>query len=233
MLETFNFRVILEYMPLFLRCFWATLWLSSAGLLGALIVGTVACGMRISRFKLLVWAAGAYIESIRSTPLLVQLFFFYFGLPSLGIRMSEAATGILALTLNSGAYMAEIIDRCDPAVPARAGHRAGEGLGAALPDLAARANPRRADHDLGALHAGRGIFDLRPVLFAHLLQPQMLDPLVAEAADLYTTVEGRVQGFKGSRVQVKRNFERTWGLCSRTLEPSNPRTLFCICGFFT
>lgn len=109
MLETFNFRVILEYLPLFLSCFMATLWLSGAGLLGALIVGTVACGMRISRFKLLVWAAGAYIESIRSTPLLVQIFFFYFGLPSLGIRMSEAATGILALTLNSGAYMAEII----------------------------------------------------------------------------------------------------------------------------
>lgn len=109
MLETFNFRVILEYMPLFLRCFWATLWLSGAGLLGALIVGTVACGMRISRFTLLTWAAGAYIESIRSTPLLVQLFFFYFGLPSLGIRMSEAATGIFALTLNSGAYMAEIL----------------------------------------------------------------------------------------------------------------------------
>jgi polar amino acid transport system permease protein len=109
MLETFNFRVILEYMPLFLSCFVATLWLSGAGLLGALIMGTIACGMRISRFKLLVWTAGAYIESIRSTPLLVQLFFFYFGLPSLGIRMSEAATGVLALTLNSGAYMAEII----------------------------------------------------------------------------------------------------------------------------
>ena len=39
----------------------------------------------------------------------MQLFFFYFGLPSLGLRMSEATTGILALTLNSGAYMAEIL----------------------------------------------------------------------------------------------------------------------------
>jgi His/Glu/Gln/Arg/opine family amino acid ABC transporter permease subunit len=109
MLETFNFRVILEYMPLFLRCFMATLWLSGAGLLGALVLGTIACGMRISRFALLSSAAGIYIESIRATPLLVQLFFFYFGLPSLGIRMSEAATGILALSLNSGAYMAEIL----------------------------------------------------------------------------------------------------------------------------
>ena len=109
MLETFNFRVILEYMPFFLSCFLATLWLSGAGLLGAFGTGLLACGMRIGRFKLLSRIAYVYIESIRSTPLLVQLFFFYFGLPSLGLRMSEASTGILALTLNSGAYMAEII----------------------------------------------------------------------------------------------------------------------------
>jgi polar amino acid transport system permease protein len=109
MLETFNFRVILEYMPFFLSCFLATLWLSGAGLLGAFGTGLLACGMRIGRFKLLSRIAYVYIESIRSTPLLVQLFFFYFGLPSLGLRMSEAATGILALALNSGAYMAEII----------------------------------------------------------------------------------------------------------------------------
>jgi polar amino acid transport system permease protein len=109
MLETFNFRVILEYMPLYWRCFVATLWLSGAGLLGSLLVGTLACALRISHSKPLSMAAYAYIESIRSTPLLAQLYFFYFGLPSLGIPMSETSTGILALTLNSGAYMAEII----------------------------------------------------------------------------------------------------------------------------
>jgi polar amino acid transport system permease protein len=109
MLETFNFRVIWEYMPLFLSCFLATLWLSGGGLIGSLGMGILACGLRISRFKLLSGTAYVYIESIRSTPLLVQLFFFYFGLPSIGIRLSESATGILALTLNSGAYMAEII----------------------------------------------------------------------------------------------------------------------------
>ena len=109
MLQTFNFRVILEYLPLFLSCFWATIWLSAAGLLGSLAIGTLACGLRIGRSRLLAGVAYAYIESIRSTPLLVQLFFFYFGLPSLGLRMSEATTGIIALTLNSGAYMAEIL----------------------------------------------------------------------------------------------------------------------------
>ena len=109
MLETFNFRVILEYMPLYWKCLLATLWLSGAGLLGALVVGVVACAMRISRSKLVSTGAGIYIESIRSTPLLAQLYFFYFGLPSLGIPMSEESTGVLALTLNSGAYIAEIL----------------------------------------------------------------------------------------------------------------------------
>jgi His/Glu/Gln/Arg/opine family amino acid ABC transporter permease subunit len=109
MLETFNFRVILEYMPLFWHCFLATLWLSGVGLFGSLVVGTVACTMRISHFRSVSMVAFIYIESIRSTPLLAQLYFFYFGLPSLGIPVSEATTGVIALTLNSGAYMAEII----------------------------------------------------------------------------------------------------------------------------
>jgi len=109
MLEAFNFRVILEYMPLFLKCFMATLWLSGAGLLGSLMAGTLACAMRISNSRALSGAASVYIESIRSTPLLAQIYFFYFGLPSLGIRMTEEMTGVIALTLNSGAYTAEIL----------------------------------------------------------------------------------------------------------------------------
>ena len=109
MLETFNFRVILEYMPLYGKCFMSTLWLSAISLVGALLLGIIACAMRLSRSAIASHAAGAYIESIRSTPLLAQLYFFYFGLPSLGILMSEEITGILALTLNSGAYMAEIV----------------------------------------------------------------------------------------------------------------------------
>jgi His/Glu/Gln/Arg/opine family amino acid ABC transporter permease subunit len=109
MLKFFNFLVILEYMPLYMKCLWATVWLSSLSILGALVVGTAACGMRLSRSRALTRIAGCYIESIRSTPLLAQIYFLYFGLPSLGIRISEEVTGIIALTLNSGAYMAEII----------------------------------------------------------------------------------------------------------------------------
>jgi polar amino acid transport system permease protein len=108
-LEAFNFRVIFQYRELFLQGLWATTWISAFGLLGALIVGTLACTARLSGVKIFSVPATAYIESIRSTPLLAQLYFFYFGLPSLGVRLTEIQTGILALSLNSGAYMAEII----------------------------------------------------------------------------------------------------------------------------
>ena len=109
MLEGFNFRIILEYMPLYMQCFLATLWLSGLSLLGAVVVGVIACAMRLSQSRILRGIAGVYIETIRSTPLLAQLYFFYFGLPSMGIMFPEWLTGVIALTLNSGAYYAEII----------------------------------------------------------------------------------------------------------------------------
>ena len=117
MLEAINFRVILEYMPLYLQCFAATLWLSALSLLGAILVGIIACAMRLSQSWVLKRIAGIYIETIRSTPLLAQLYFFYFGLPSLGVMMPEWVTGVIALTLNSGAYYAEIIRAGIQAIP--------------------------------------------------------------------------------------------------------------------
>ena len=117
MLEAFNFRVIFEYMPLYLQCFLATLWLSGLSLLGALLVGIIACTMRLSKSRVVSSISGVYIESIRSTPLLAQLYFFYFGLPSIGIMLPEWVTGVFALTLNSGAYYAEIVRSGIQAIP--------------------------------------------------------------------------------------------------------------------
>ena len=97
MLEGFNFRIILEYMPLYMQCFAATLWLSGLSLIGAVLVGIVACAMRLSQSRILRSIAGIYIETIRSTPLLAQLYFFYFGLPSMGIMLPEWVTGVIAL----------------------------------------------------------------------------------------------------------------------------------------
>jgi polar amino acid transport system permease protein len=117
MLEGFNFRIIWEYTPLFLEGLRNTFLISIVSIFLALIVGTLACASRLSRWKLLRGVSIAFIESIRSTPLLVQIYFFYFGLPTLGFRIPELQTGILALMLNSGAYMAEIIRAGITSVP--------------------------------------------------------------------------------------------------------------------
>lgn len=109
MLSMFNFRVIIHDLPIFLQGLWATLWISAIAMTGALVIGILACTCRISRSRFLVYPAAGYIEIVRSIPFLVQLYFFYFGLPSLGIHLSQYHTGIIALSLNSGAYIAEIV----------------------------------------------------------------------------------------------------------------------------
>jgi His/Glu/Gln/Arg/opine family amino acid ABC transporter permease subunit len=118
MLEAFNFRVLWEYMPLFFAGLRATALISAVSILGALGVGVVACVFRLSRIRVLAPLSVAFIEIIRSTPLLAQLYFFYFGLPNMGLRPTEFQTGILALSLNSGAYIAEILRAGVQAIPA-------------------------------------------------------------------------------------------------------------------
>ena len=118
MLETFNFRVIFANMPMFLQGLAGTAWISLVALAGAMLIGIIACVMRLSGRRWLTVPAVVYIELIRSTPLLAQLYFFYFGLPSMGLRVSETWTGIIALALNSGAYMAEIIRAGVMSIPA-------------------------------------------------------------------------------------------------------------------
>ena len=91
-----------------------------------LIIVVTACGTVLSvvgaavcrgRNKLLRQAVGAYVELIRNTPFLVQLFFIFFGLPSLGIRLNNLAAAALAMTLNMAAYGVEIMRAGLDAVP--------------------------------------------------------------------------------------------------------------------
>ena len=109
MLETFNFRIIFEYLPMFLEGLKSTFLISLISIFLALVAGVAACACRISGVRILKYPAIFYIEIVRSTPLLVQIYFLYFGLPTLGVRIPEIQTGILALMLNSGAYIAEIV----------------------------------------------------------------------------------------------------------------------------
>ena len=85
-------------------------------LLGTVISVLFAAGRR-SGSRLLRSVITGYVELIRNTPFLVQLFFIYFGLPSLGIRLDPFAAAILAMTLNMAAYATEIVGSGLDAVP--------------------------------------------------------------------------------------------------------------------
>lgn len=117
MFGNLNIRVISEYLPDLWQGFLNTLMLSTAGFAGALIIGVVACALSIQPIRWLRALGVGYIDLIRATPLLAQLYFLYFGLPRLGVVLPEIVIGIIALSLNSGAYVAEIIRSGILAIP--------------------------------------------------------------------------------------------------------------------
>ena len=111
-LDFYNYRVAVQYLPEFARGVSATIWISVVSLVLSLTIGTVAAIMRMSANPILWRIAAGYVQAIRSTPLLIQIYLIYFTLPALpllGRRLDELEGGIIALGLNAGAYMSEII----------------------------------------------------------------------------------------------------------------------------
>lgn len=107
----------LRYLPFLLSGAWLTLQVSFIAAALGLVIGVLGAAAKTSGIKPLALAASAYVEFIRNTPLLVQLFFAYFGLPDLGLNMTPIGASILALTVNAGAYFTEIIRAGIQSVP--------------------------------------------------------------------------------------------------------------------
>ncbi len=84
-----------------------TIRIAACGIVGAFVVGIVCCLIRELRLPILSPLIQVYIELSRNTPLLIQLFFLYFGLPKVGIVLSSEACGIVGLIFLGGSYMAE------------------------------------------------------------------------------------------------------------------------------
>lgn len=101
-----SWTVIAKAIPLFVDAFWTTLWLSAVGIAIALVVGAAAALARQFEVPVLGRVAAGYEELLRNTPLLIQLFFLYYALPSVGLRMSAETCAIVGLGLLGGAYMA-------------------------------------------------------------------------------------------------------------------------------
>jgi len=113
----FQFGVVADNWRMLAEGAAATLWMSLAAFVLGLAFATLCVFARTSRVAALRTAVKAYVEVIRNTPLLVQLFIVYFSLPSLGIRMEADEAAVLGLALNFGGYATEILRSGIEAVP--------------------------------------------------------------------------------------------------------------------
>jgi len=104
-----DFAAVLAEWPLVLKGVGVTLALTGVAAAGGLALGVACAWARLHGAAWLRWIAGAYVELIRNTPFIVQLFFLFFGLPSLGVKLSPEAASVLAMVVNLGAYAAEIV----------------------------------------------------------------------------------------------------------------------------
>lgn len=105
-----DFSFLGKYYMYFISGTKMTLFLALLTVLIGTFLGIMLALMKLSNSKILKIISSMYIEFIRGTPLLVQVFIFYFGIPSLlGIDLPEIPAAIMALAINSGAYVAEII----------------------------------------------------------------------------------------------------------------------------
>lgn len=107
----------LDLVPFLLPGVRVTLQLTLGAAALGVVCAVVAGFGRLSRVAPWRWLATAYVETFRGTSALVQLFWFYFALPRLGIEMSALTAGIVALGLNAGAYGAEVVRGAIAAVP--------------------------------------------------------------------------------------------------------------------
>jgi polar amino acid transport system permease protein len=104
----FRFDILANAFPLLLEGLKVTIAISLASFLVALCLGTVVGVLRSKSPCLQRWLA-PYVEAFRGTPLLIQLFFIYYGMPAVGITLDSTTAGVLGLGLNGGAYISEIV----------------------------------------------------------------------------------------------------------------------------
>ncbi|MCM3570261.1 amino acid ABC transporter permease [Neobacillus mesonae] len=102
--------IIMESLPILAKGLQVTLYIFVIAIILGFLIGLVVALLRLAPIKILNWIAKVYVDAIRGTPFIVQLFFIYFGLNSLHIiSLNNSAAGIITVAINAGAYFAEII----------------------------------------------------------------------------------------------------------------------------
>lgn len=102
--------IIVSALPILLKGLQVTLYIFLIAILLGFLIGLVIALLRLAPLKILNWIAKIYVDAIRGTPFIVQLFFIYFGINSLQfISLNSTTAGIITVAINAGAYFAEII----------------------------------------------------------------------------------------------------------------------------
>lgn len=104
-----TFQIVREALPFLFKGMYFTVILSLGGMFFGFLLGFGLALMRLSRFKLLNWIARIYVSFFRGTPLLVQLFVIYYGLPQVGLELDPIPAALIGLSLNMAAYICEIL----------------------------------------------------------------------------------------------------------------------------
>lgn len=102
-------EILTNSLPVLMQGLRMTLIISVSSILFAMVIGLVVSLMRLSGVKVLDLISKTYVDIIRGTPLIIQAFFLYFGVPDLlNIRIDNLTAGIIIMSLNAGAYMSEV-----------------------------------------------------------------------------------------------------------------------------
>ncbi len=104
-----SLQLVLDSLPFLLKGAWWTVVLSLGGMFFGLLLGFGLAPLRLYAFWPLQWLARVYVSFFRGTPLLVQLFMIYYGLPQLGIQLDPLPAALIGFSLNMAAYTAEIL----------------------------------------------------------------------------------------------------------------------------
>lgn len=103
-------NIIMAVLPILFKGLQVTLYIFVIAIILGFLIGLVLALLRLAPIKILNWIAKVYVNAIRGTPFIVQLFFIYFGINSLHlISLNNSTAGIITVAINAGAYFAEII----------------------------------------------------------------------------------------------------------------------------
>jgi polar amino acid transport system permease protein len=132
-----DFSLVQQYIPFLIKASVTTFELFICSIALGLVMGIIIVIMKMSKFKPFSLFANFYIWTLRGTPLLVQLFLVYFGLPQIGIELAPFPAAVLALGINAGAYIAEILRGGILSIP-KGQMEAAQSLGLSYPTIMRR-----------------------------------------------------------------------------------------------